>query len=217
MIYLDHNATTPILPVVAESVCEASLRYGANPGSQHEPGRQARRALEEARERIGKLLGARLGGVRADRVIFTSGGTEANNLALKGVMMARAPTFDGHLVVSAFEHPSIEEPAKYLEKLGCRVSVVGCNQHGVVDPDAVPVDRGRFFQIVGQADLDPLAPANPDHGPRRAAVIGPQRRRRGILAIEFLLRRAGDDFQKAVFGPGNVSRAREKSSPRGCQ
>ena len=56
-IYLDHNATAPILPAVADAVREASLRYGGNPGSQHEAGRRARRALEDARERIGELMG----------------------------------------------------------------------------------------------------------------------------------------------------------------
>ena len=63
-IYLDHNATTPLLPEVADAVREASLRYTANPGSQHEPGRQARRALENARERVGELLGASMTGGR---------------------------------------------------------------------------------------------------------------------------------------------------------
>ena len=66
-IYLDHNATAPMLPEVADAVREAALRYGANPASQHEPGRQARRALETARESIGTLLGAQMTGRDADR------------------------------------------------------------------------------------------------------------------------------------------------------
>ncbi len=90
-IYLDHNATTPLLPAVADAVREASLRYHANPGSQHEPGRQARRALEKARLRIGELLGARTTGMNADRVIFTSGGTEAANLAIFGLLAGPTP------------------------------------------------------------------------------------------------------------------------------
>src|SRR5262245_47011554 len=80
-IYLDHNATTPILPEAADAVREAALRYGANPESQHEPGRQARRALEAARDRIGEILGAR----PDDRLVFTSGGTESNNFAITGL------------------------------------------------------------------------------------------------------------------------------------
>ena len=83
-IYLDHNATTPILPEAADAVREASLRYGANPESQHEPGRQARRALEAARERIAEVLGASAD----DRIVFTSGGTESNNLAIAGLHKA---------------------------------------------------------------------------------------------------------------------------------
>ncbi len=130
-IYLDHNATTPILPVVADAVREASLRYGANPGSQHEPGRQARRALEDTRERTGELLGARQGGMHADRVLFTSGGTEANNLALFGLTAdhSEAP---GQLVVPAIEHPSITEPAAVLQRRGWRVARPSASVDGVV-------------------------------------------------------------------------------------
>ena len=69
-IYLDHNSTTPVLPEVADAVREASLKYTANPGSQHEAGRRTRRALEQARQRVGELLGARMTGMDADRVIF---------------------------------------------------------------------------------------------------------------------------------------------------
>src|SRR4029079_3192452 len=84
-IYLDHNATTPVLPEVVEAMraCYAAPQF--NPASQHGPGRLARRALEDARERIGHLLGARSGTRDADQVIFTSGGTEANNLAMFGL------------------------------------------------------------------------------------------------------------------------------------
>lgn len=83
-IYLDCNATAPMLPEVVEAMRDAALRFVGNPASQHEFGRQARRAVEAARERIGQLLGARTTGLDADQVIFTSGGTEANNLALRG-------------------------------------------------------------------------------------------------------------------------------------
>src|SRR5262245_35872080 len=119
-IYLDHNATAPMLPEVADAVREASLRYGGNPASQHEAGRQARRALESARERIGELLGARTTGGDADRVIFTSGGTESNNLALTGLLQragssptpASAPP--PRLITSFLEHPSIAACAEHL-------------------------------------------------------------------------------------------------------
>jgi cysteine desulfurase len=135
-IYLDHNATTPILPEVAEAIREASLRYGANPGSQHEPGRQARRALEDARTRIGELLGARSEGMAPDLVVFTSGGTEANNLAMFGltVDVAAAP---GHLVISSLEHPSIAASATELESRGWRVDRAPATRDGVVQPETI--------------------------------------------------------------------------------
>ncbi len=140
-----------MLAAAADAVRDASLRFGANPESQHEPGRQARRAMEETRERIGELLGARLGGTRSDRVIFTSGGTEANNLTLFGLLSGhgmadfsgdsgpaltppseREGSGSSHLVTSAIEHPSILEPAGQLEQRGCRVARVGVDEHGAV-------------------------------------------------------------------------------------
>jgi len=132
-IYLDHNATTPLLPEVADAVRDASLRYGANPGSQHEPGRQARRALEEARTRVGELLGARMTGMAADRVIFTSGGTEAANLVVFGLLgnPQQASAARDHFVTSAVEHPCILEAAEQLKN--CDVTLLGADSRGVVD------------------------------------------------------------------------------------
>lgn len=145
-IYLDHNATTPLLPEVADAVYEASLRYHANPGSQHESGRQARRALEEARCRVGELLGARTTGMNADRIIFTSGGTEAANLALFGLLATpltptpasslqrAAPTSNPtppHFLTSKIEHPCILEAAAQLPN--CEVEQLPVDTHGVVD------------------------------------------------------------------------------------
>jgi cysteine desulfurase len=135
-IYLDHNATTPILPEVADAIRDAALRYGANPGSQHEPGRQARRALEEARQRVGELLGARQEGIDSDQVLFTSGGTEANNLALFG-LTANSPPAQGELVIPAIEHPSILEPAAELQRQGWTVLPVPADRDGVVQPDSM--------------------------------------------------------------------------------
>src|SRR5688572_32714365 len=87
-IYLDHNSTTPIDPRVVEAMVHAWTDCGANPASQHAPGRKARRMLEEAREGILNLLGASTSGMDADQLIFTSGGTEANNLAVQGLATA---------------------------------------------------------------------------------------------------------------------------------
>src|SRR3954447_16715212 len=81
-IYLDHNATTPVFPEVIEAMRACWSEPYLNPASQHEFGRRARRVLEDARERIAELLGA----APSDRVIFTSGGTEANNIAIQGLL-----------------------------------------------------------------------------------------------------------------------------------
>jgi cysteine desulfurase len=144
-IYLDHNATAPILHKVAEAVRDAALRYPGNPASQHEPGRQARRALESARQRIGDLLGARTTGMDADQIIFTSGGTESNNLALHGLHKAatggRAPlnrAGDGiaaprpRILISPLEHPSIARTAEHLANADCRIEKIGVTPQGAV-------------------------------------------------------------------------------------
>lgn len=86
LIYLDHNATTPLLPEVIEAIRACYAEPYLNPASQHEFGRRARRRLEDARERIGALVGAKMTGRDADAVVFTSGGTEANNLAVRGLL-----------------------------------------------------------------------------------------------------------------------------------
>jgi cysteine desulfurase len=113
-IYLDNNATTPIDPRVVEAMTRAWRDCGANPASQHTPGRRARRMLEEAREGILELLGAKTGGMDADQLIFTSGGTEANNLAILGLPIAGGQRASGgstsspaRIAVSALEHPSV--------------------------------------------------------------------------------------------------------------
>ena len=89
-IYLDHNATTPTRPEVVEAMARCYAEGYANPASQHRPGQQARRVLEDARERIAEILDADLAPPRRDRLIFTSGGTEANNLAISA-SLGRSP------------------------------------------------------------------------------------------------------------------------------
>jgi len=128
-IYLDHNSTSPILPGVAAAMAECHAAGYANPASQHGPGRAARRVLEDARERISELLGADTSSHHADRLIFTSGGTEANNLALCG-LTGRHP---GRLVYSAVEHPCVSEPATHLARQGRTVRVLKCTPDGVAD------------------------------------------------------------------------------------
>jgi cysteine desulfurase len=123
-IYLDHNATTPVLPAVVEAMRPFWTEIFGNPASAHRAGSRARRALEDARERSAALLGA-----FPDEVIFTSSATEANNLALFGLAGSRP----GHLITSAFEHPSALEPVRQLESAGWQVDLVPVNATGVVD------------------------------------------------------------------------------------
>ncbi|MCI0333644.1 MAG: cysteine desulfurase [Planctomycetes bacterium] len=147
-IYLDHNATTPLLPEVAEAMRARWAEPVLNPASQHEFGRAARRVLEDARDRIAEILGAKTVGPDADRVLFTSGGTESNNLAIQGLLQragARAPSAaDGrppsgaedrqarHLIISAVEHPSIATLADELHRRGHAIDQLGVDPHGVI-------------------------------------------------------------------------------------
>lgn len=134
LIYLDHNATTPLLPEVAAAMTACQAAAHGNPASQHRAGRRARQIQDEARETIGRLLGARLDGREPDRVIFTSGGTEANNLALFGLSSAASPASAPlEIIVSAIEHPSVLGPAEHLERQGWRVHRLGVSRDGVID------------------------------------------------------------------------------------
>lgn len=131
-IYLDYNATTPIAPSVQEAMLPFLAEHYGNPSSPHALGRAASEALEDARGQVAALLGA-----DRSEIVFTSGGTESNNLALWGVMARSAPPFDGHLIISRFEHPAVAQPARYLQRLGCQLTEVPCDAQGVVDPSAV--------------------------------------------------------------------------------
>lgn len=130
-IYLDHNATTPLLPAVADRLAEARAAGYANPASQHTEGRRARRALEAARDEIAGTLGAQTASLDADRLVFTSGGTEANVLALRG--LAGPP--GGTLIVSSIEHPSVAETAEQMQREGYRVERLRVDGRGVASTD----------------------------------------------------------------------------------
>lgn len=127
-VYLDHNATSPIDPEVLEAMLPFLRDARGNPSSRHAPGRAAREAVERAREQV-----ARLAGSRAEEVVFTSGGTEANNLAIKG---AAATLPAAALAVSAVEHASVLGPAWAMEGLGWRVLEIEVDDHGRVTVDA---------------------------------------------------------------------------------
>jgi len=131
-IYLDHNATTPIRPEVAEAMARCHAQGYANPASQHRPGQQARRVLDDAREAIADIVGADLNGSPPDRLFFTSGGTEANTLAVIGIARAAAGGKPGQVIVSAMEHASVIEPAEHLFEQGWRLDTLGVTSDGVV-------------------------------------------------------------------------------------
>lgn len=131
-IYLDYNATTPVAPSVLEAMLPFFKQHYGNPSSGHAFGRACNEAIEDARSQVAALLGA-----TSEEIVFTSGGTESNNLALKGVMLRDVPVLKGHLVISAIEHPSVVAPARFLERLGFRLTIVTCDENGIVSPDAV--------------------------------------------------------------------------------
>ena len=125
-VYFDHNATTPLHPRVREAMLPWIGERHGNPSSLHQFGQAARNAVEEAREKVAALLGG-----RPPEVIFTASGTEANNAVLFH-RFPRASQAGGHLVISAFEHPSIREAAARLEKEGIEVTRVSPDRDGVV-------------------------------------------------------------------------------------
>jgi cysteine desulfurase len=125
-IYLDYNATTPVLPEVVEAMLPHLHRHCGNPSSSHVYGRRARAVVDDARERVAALLGC-----AADEIVFTSGGTEANNLALRGVAEAAAQR--PQLVTSTIEHPSVAAPCAWLERHGWRVCRLEVSRDGRVN------------------------------------------------------------------------------------
>lgn len=135
-IYLDHNATSPMAPQVVEAMAEAMQAGYANPASQHQAGRQARRVVEAARERMVDLLGGQTTGRGPDRLLFTSGGTEANNLALFG-FAGKTPSEGGQVILSPIEHPSVAVAAEELARRGWQVDRLAVSEDGVVDTDSL--------------------------------------------------------------------------------
>ena len=172
-IYLDNNATTHLHPLVAEQLAAWLNKSTANPASQHAPGRTARRHLEEAREGIADLLGARFSHGSNEELIFTSGGTEANNLALLG--LAGAPP--ARVLVSSIEHPSVQGPCAELSRRGFDVCELPVDAHGVVQPDALAE------QVTEQTALVSVMLANNETG-----VIQP------VLELARLCRKQGIAF-----------------------
>jgi cysteine desulfurase len=125
-IYLDHNATTPVRPQVADAMDAVQRSIFGNPSSVHEEGSAAKAECDRARARVASLLG-----VEPGDVLFTGGATEANNTALRG-LLAQRPEGPGHIVTTNVEHPSVDAPLEWLESAGWRVTRVPVDSEGRV-------------------------------------------------------------------------------------
>lgn len=124
-LYFDHNASTPVLPDVVEAMLPYFTERFGNPSSQHAFGREARAAVDLAREKVASALGA-----SSEEIVFTSGGTESDNLAIFGATAARP--FRHHIVSSVIEHPAVKAPLGHLERGAAKVSWLGVDPHGRV-------------------------------------------------------------------------------------
>lgn len=131
-IYLDHAATTPLEPAVLDAMLPLLRAEAANPSSVHGQGRRARVQLEEARERVAGVLGC-----APAEIVFTSGGTEADNLALRGVLAARRAEGRTGLVTSAAEHNAVRRTAEALAEAGAAVRLLTPEPHGALSPEQV--------------------------------------------------------------------------------
>ena len=130
-IYLDFNATTPIAPEVAAAINQSLVEPFGNPSSEHWAGLPARQTVEKARGQVAALLGC-----SSDEVVFTSGGSESNNHALKGVFFAPGGR-GGHIITTQVEHPAVLNPCRFLDRLGASVTFLPVDGVGRVDPDNV--------------------------------------------------------------------------------
>jgi cysteine desulfurase len=154
-IYLDYNATTPIDPAVVEAMLPYLQTHFGNPSSTHLYGKTAHDAVEGSRQQVADLLGA-----KPDEIVFTSGGTEASNYALKGVVFAKLRGWFGrwakgaHIITSSIEHPATTQPCEFLKALGCKITVVPVDRQGLVDPDDVKkvITRGTALISIMHAN-----------------------------------------------------------------
>ncbi|WP_326998791.1 cysteine desulfurase family protein [Cohnella kolymensis] len=129
--YFDHSASTPIHPTVADTVTELMKQHYANAGSLHRSGAEAMKLIERARSSIAERMGA-----KPDEVVFTSGGTESNNLAIKGTVF-KVNRESRHVITTAVEHPSVYETAQQLKQFGIELTILSVDERGRVKPQDV--------------------------------------------------------------------------------
>ena len=169
-VYFDHSATTPVHPAVAEEMMQYITGNFGNPSSVHSFGREARKAVEAAREKVARGIGA-----RTEEIVFTAGGTESDNMAIRGV--ARANRERGnHIITSAVEHHAVLDTCKALEKDGFRLTVLPVDEHGLVRVEEVAGaigDQTILISIIhGNNEVDTVEPVG---------EIGRLARERGVL------------------------------------
>ncbi len=168
-IYLDYSATTPPRPEVIAAVQDAFAKQWGNPSSLHAWGQRSATAIEQARMQVAGLINA-----AAESIIFTSGGTEADNLAIFGVV--RRYSTPQHIIISSVEHSAVAEPARLLRTWGWEVTQLPVDSQGRVNPadleDALQPNTVLVSVIYGQSEIGTLQPIN---------VLGQIARDRGIL------------------------------------
>ncbi len=128
-VYLDHAATTPVDKEVLDAMIDFFNKKFGNASSLHSWGREAKEALEKSREKVAALINA-----DADEIVFTGGGTESDNMAIKGIAFMHGK---GHIITSKIEHPAVLETCKYLEKKGFDVTYLPVDKYGMVNPEDV--------------------------------------------------------------------------------
>ncbi len=169
-IYLDHAATTPLRPEVLEAMLPYLTEHFGNASSLHAEGRRARQGVDEARERLAAILGA-----KPQEIVFTSGGSEGDNLAIKGVAWA-ASARGRHIVTSSVEHKAVLNTCAILERSGFEVTYLAVDRYGRVDPAAVEA------AITDRTTLVSIMYANNEVGTiQPIAEIGTVCRRAGVL------------------------------------
>ena len=131
VIYMDHSATTPVRPEVLEAMLPYFTADFGNPSSIYTIGQEARKAVDDARERIARILGARM-----SEIVFTSGGTESDNAALKGAAFAMRP-LGNHIITTTIEHHAVLHTCYQMEQLGFDVTYIPVDEHGLVDPQGI--------------------------------------------------------------------------------
>ncbi|WP_028309432.1 cysteine desulfurase NifS [Desulfitibacter alkalitolerans] len=167
-VYLDHSATTPVRKEVADLVVEYMVDKFGNPSSIHSFGREARKALDEARERLANLIGA-----EPKEIYFTSGGTESDNIAILGAAFANSKK-GKHIITSAIEHHAVMDPCKYLEKQGYEVTYLPVDDQGIISiadlekaikPETILITIMHVNNEIGTIqDIGPMAKLAKDKG-----------------------------------------------------